>query len=377
MNKNHKPETRAIHAGRKIDPMTRAVSPPLYLNTTFERGDDGSYPGGFDYIRDGHPNHSMLEDTVAALEYGTRATAFASGTAATMAVFHSAGPGHIVATRDCYRGTLQQLQEVIAGENREISFVDTASTATVADALRPDTRLLWLETPSNPLLGISDIAALHALLRDRDIVLAVDSTIATPILQQPLQLGADVVVHSSTKYIGGHSDVSGGILVGRDHQLMDRARDYLIRTGAVPSAFDCWLLQRSVATLPLRARLHSENALAVARYLEQQTAVSRVYYPGLESHPGHAVATSQMQGYGGVLSFSISKGEAAAREVASGTQLFTQATSIGGVESLIEHRASVEGPGTHAPADLLRLSVGLEHIDDLIADLQQALERIA
>ncbi|MDH3588564.1 MAG: aminotransferase class I/II-fold pyridoxal phosphate-dependent enzyme [Gammaproteobacteria bacterium] len=376
MARTERIETLAIHAGRQVDPATGAVSPPLYLSTTFQRDADGGYSTGFDYIRDAHPNRDMLERTLAALESGSDAVAFSSGTAATLAVFHAAGPGHIVATHDAYHGTLHQLQNVVAGWGTDISFVPTTSIDSVANAIRDDTRLLWIETPSNPLLRVTDLAALRKLIGDRDIVLAVDNTIATPILQQPLLLGADIVVHSTTKYIGGHSDVAGGAVVGRDHPIMKPVREYHTQAGAVPSAFDCWLLQRSIATLPVRVRLHAQNASKLAAYLQSHNAITQVDYPGLTSHPDHAIAAQQMNGFGGLVSFHVNGDAAAAMRVASRARLFTRATSLGGVESLIEHRASIEGPDSHAPPNLLRLSVGIEHIDDLIADLSQALESI-
>lgn len=374
MTERLKAETLAVHAGRQSDPSTGAVSPPLYLTTTFQRDADGAYSTGFDYIRDSHPNRAMLERTLAALESGSDAVAFSSGTAATLAVFQAIGRGHIIATNDAYHGTLRQLKELVAGWGVEISFVATTSLDDVANAIRDDTGLIWVETPSNPLLRVSDIAAIRKLIAKRDIALAVDNTVATPITQKPLELGADIVVHSTTKYIGGHSDVAGGVVIGRDHPILRSARDYHSRAGAVPSAFDCWLLQRSVATLPLRARLHSANALALALFLDRHSGVSHVDYPGLGSHPDHEVAMRQMQGCGGVLSFCVRGGEREAMQVASRVRLFTRATSLGGVESLIEHRASIEGPDSHAPPNLLRLSVGIEHIDDLVADLGQALE---
>ena len=374
MTKKLNPETLAVHAGRRIDPTTGAVSPPLYLSTTFQRDADGAYSTGFEYIRNGHPNREMLEHSVAAMEQGSDAIAFSSGTAASLAVFQSIGRGHIVATHDAYHGTLHQLHDVVASWGVEISFVTTTSLAEVSRAIRDDTRLIWIETPSNPLLRVSDIAGLSELINGRSIVLAVDNTIATPIMQQPLTLGADVVVHSSTKYIGGHSDVAGGVVIGRDHPILSSVREHLVRTGAVPSAFDCWLLQRSIATLPARAKLHAENALALAHFLNQHDRVVHVDYPGLHSHPDHEVAIRQMTGFGGVLSFHVAGGEAEATAVAARVKLFIRATSLGGVESLIEHRASIEGPDSHAPPNLLRLSVGIEHIDDLISDLSQALE---
>ncbi len=368
------PETLAIHAGRAVDPTTGAIAPPLYLSTTFEREPDGSYPAGFDYIRDGHPNRRALEQTLAALEGGRHAVAFASGSAAAMAVFHACGGKHIVASHDAYHGTLRQIRDVLPRWGTEVTFVATTSLDAVRAALTADTALLWVETPSNPLLRISDLTAIAAAAKEHGIAMAVDNTFATPVLQRPLGLGADLVVHSTTKFIGGHSDVCGGAVVGNDGQIIDRVQEYHKRGGAVPSAFDCWLLQRSLATLPLRVRQQSASAMAIAAFLERHPAVESVSYPGLPSHPDHELARRQMNGYGGMLSFCVHGGRDEAFGVAARVDTITRATSLGGVESLIEHRASVEGPQSHAPPNLLRLAVGLEHPDDLVADLAQALD---
>lgn len=370
-------ETAAIHAGRRPDPATGAVREPIHLATTFERDADGRYTRGYDYSRSGNPNRKALETAVAALEGAHDAVAYASGSAATLAVFTLAAPGgRIVCGADCYHGTARQLREIVPRWGVDVEFVDTTDLAAVAAALATPTSLLWFETPSNPLLRVSDLAALVALARERGTLVGCDNTFASPILQRPLALGADVVMHSSTKYLGGHSDVLGGVVAVRERgALLDGLRHYQSTAGGVPSPFDCWLVLRSLATLPLRVRAQSASALAVAQFLEADRArVERVHYAGLPGHPGHAIAQRQMSGgYGGVVSFEVPGGRERALEVAARTQLFTRATSLGGVESLIEHRASVEGPASRTPQGLLRLSIGLEHADDLIDDLDRAL----
>jgi cystathionine gamma-synthase len=370
-------ETLAIHAGRHTDPATGAVREPIQLATTFERGADGSYPRGFHYSRSGNPNRTALEQAIAALEHGAGAVAFASGSAATLAVFALAGQSgnRIVCGNDCYHGTLKQLREIVPKWGVDVAFVDTTDLAEVALALQTPTTLLWFETPSNPLLRVADIASLADLAHERGALVGCDNTFASPVLQQPLGLGADIVMHSTTKYLGGHSDVLGGILIARaaDREL-EALRDYQATAGSVPSPFDCWLVLRSLATLPLRVRAQGATALAVARFLHADPRVARVHYAGLPDHPGHHVALRQMfGGFGGVLSFEVDGGKDSALAIAARVKLFTRATSLGGVESLIEHRASMEGPHSRTPAGLLRLSIGLEHLDDLIADLDQAL----
>jgi len=369
-------ETLAIHAGREPDPATGAVREPIHLSTTFERGPDGAYPQGFFYGRSGNPNRASLEQAVAALEGGAEAVAFGSGAAATLAVFSLAATGgRIVCSADCYHGTARQLREILPRWGGSVEFVDTTNLAAVEQALEPGAALLWVETPSNPLLRISDLAALAGLARARGVLFGCDNTFASPVLQQPLALGADLVMHSTTKFLGGHSDVLGGVVVVRDAgAVLDRIREFQGVGGGVPSPFDCWLLLRSLPTLPLRVRAQSIGALAVARFLETHPRVERVLYPGLESHPGHALAVRQMRdGFGAVVSVQVPGGAAEALAVAARAQLFTRATSLGGVESLIEHRASMEGPLTQTPANLLRLAVGLEHPDDLLADLDHSL----
>ena len=370
-------ETLAIHAGRAPDPATGAVRQPIHLSTTFERAADGSYPHGYSYARAGNPNRASLETAVATLEGGAAAVAYASGSAATLAAFSLATPGgRIVSSADAYHGSLRQLRELLPQWGVTVEFIDTTDLDAVRAALARPVSLVWVETPSNPLLKVSDIAALAELAHAGGALLACDSTFATPVLQRPLELGADLVMHSSTKYLGGHSDVLGGVLVLRDTGLLSRLRVFQECGGGVPSPFDCWLLLRSLATLPLRVRAQVASAQAVADFLAAHPNVQDVHYPGLARHPGHALATRQMRGgYGAVVSFTVGGGAVQALGVVAHANVFTRATSLGGLESLIEHRASIEGPESTTPPNLIRLSVGLEHVDDLTADLDQALRR--
>jgi len=368
-------ETLAIHAGRRIESASGGVAAAIHLATTFEREEDGSYPRGFAYARESQPNRGDLERALAALEGGTEAAAFATGSAATAALFQALAPGdHVVVADDVFYGTRNLLLETFGRWGLEASVVRMNEIAEVEKALRRETRLVWIETPSNPLLGIADVAALAALARTHGAATLVDNTWATPVLQRPLDLGADLVLHSTTKYLGGHCDVLGGALVAREEsELWQRVRRIQATAGAGASAFDSWLVLRGVRTLPARMRAHGENALVLAEFLARHPAVLRIYFPGLADHPGHEIAARQMSGFGGMLSFEVQGGRARAFEVAAKLRIFTRATSLGGVESLIEHRASVEGPHTRAPEGLLRVSVGLEHPDDLIEDLAQAL----
>lgn len=369
-------ETLAVHAGRTTDPQTRAVAPAIIPSTTFERAEDGSYPSGFVYARSDAPNRRALEQALAALEGGAVAIAFSSGNAATTALFSALQTGdHVVLPEETYHGTQLVATRMLARWGLQVSFADLGDLDAVARVLRPNTRLIWVETPSNPTLRVADIAQIAELAHAAGALCACDSTFATPVLQQPLALGADVVMHSTTKYIGGHSDVLGGVVIGReDNAFLQRVRQHQVLGGAVPSAFDCWLLLRSLPTLPLRVRAQSESALRVAEFLESHPAVARVYYPGLPSHPGHAVACRQMRGgFGGMVSFEVRGGASVALAVAAAARVFTHATSLGCVESLIEHRASIPDAPSDIPPGLLRLSIGLEHPDDLIADLAQAL----
>jgi cystathionine gamma-synthase len=368
-------ETRAIHAGSTIDPATGAVTPAIHLSTTFQRAPDGSFPSGYAYIRDGNPNRTALETALCELEGGSSAVAFSSGMAATMTIFQALRPGdHVIAPLDAYYGTPKLLREHFQPWGLEVSFVDTTDLAAVKGAVRPDTRLIWTETPSNPLIAVTDVAEVVKIAHAAGALVATDNTWATPFLQRPLELAADLVMHSTTKYLSGHSDVMGGAVVAREENpLVERIRGMQKAGGAVPSPFDAWLVVRGVRTLPWRMRAHCDNAMAVATFLARHPGVERVHYPGLPTDPGHAVAGKQMSAYGGMLSFVVPGGRAGAFAVAERLRLFTRATSLGGPESLIEHRASIEGSRTRAPEGLLRVSVGLEHADDLIADLNEAL----
>ena len=368
-------ETTCVHAGHGADPATGAVAPPIHFSTTFERDADGNYPRGYTYARSGNPNRSQLETCLAALEGGAEAMAFASGMAAVSALLQALKPGdHVVCTQDAYHGVLRLMREVMTGWQLKVSYVDASDLDAVRGAVTPGTRLVWVESPSNPLLKITDLAAVADISHKAGAITVCDSTFATPVLQNPLVHGMDWVMHSATKFLGGHSDVLGGALVAREKGAMsERVRFLQGVTGAVPSPFDCWMLLRGASTLHLRVRAQSDNALALARHLAAHPKVERVFHPGLESHPGHALAARQMRHFGAVLSFTVRAGEAAAQAVAARVKLFTRATSLGGVESLIEHRASVEGPETRTPRHLLRVSVGVEHVDDLIQDLDQAL----
>jgi cystathionine gamma-synthase len=373
-------ETLAVHAGREPDTATGALREPVHLSTTFERQADGSYPHGHNYTRTSNPNRNALERAVAALEGGAEAVAFGSGSAATLAAFSLAAPGgRIVCSADCYHGTAKQLRGLMAAFGIRADFVDTSDTTAVARLLSTPASLVWVETPSNPLLKVSDITALSSLAHRSGALLACDNTFASPVLQRPFDFGADLVMHSATKYLGGHSDVLGGVLVAREQgPALECLRDFQGTTGGVPSPFDCWLVLRSLATLPLRVRAQAANAIAIARFLEADRRVERVHYPGLEGHPGHALAARQMpDGFGSVVSFQVPGGSAQAMAVAARVELFTRATSLGGVESLIEHRASMEGPQSRTPQNLLRLSAGVENASDLIADLDQALDGAA
>jgi cystathionine gamma-synthase len=376
-------ETLAVHAGHAIDPATGAVSAPIYLSTTFERDIEGTYSRGFMYTRNNNPNREALERGVSEIEGGEAAAAFGSGTAAAMALFQALAPGdHVLAHVDAYYGTSRLLREIFLRWGLQADFIDMSNLDEVKKALRPETKLAWAETPSNPLLKIVDLAAIAEIVRSVNALCVCDNTWA-PVLQRPFELGSNLILHSTTKYFGGHCDVAGGIvIVKKDGEFFQRIRAIQYSGGAVPSPFDCWLILRGMRTLPWRMRAHSENAMKIAEFLAQHRKVVRVYYPGLRSHPGHEIARRQMsirstnaqdKLFGGMLSFEVKDGRDAAMSVAAKTKIFTRATSLGGVESLIEHRASIEGAGTTSPEGLLRLSIGLENADDLIEDLDQAL----
>ena len=368
-------ETLAVHAGHAPDPSTGAVTPPIHLSTTFEREPDGQYRGGLVYSRYANPNRTALEECLAKLEGGAGAACFASGSSATAAVLQSLEAGaHVIAPDDAYFGTTKLMNDIFGPWKLEVTLADMTDLGAVERAVRTSTRLVWIETPSNPLLRVVDIARLAEIAHARSALCVVDNTWATPVLQQPLSLGADVVMHATTKYLGGHSDVLGGALVWHaDGPVAQRIRAIQTSVGAVPSPFECWLTMRGVRTLPWRVRAHSANAQTLATYLASHRRIERVHYPGLTDHSGHEIAARQMSGFGGMLSLQVCGGRDAAMDLAARLRIVTRATSLGGTESLIEHRASVEGPGTRAPENLLRLSVGLEHVDDLIEDFDQAL----
>ncbi|MFD2871620.1 trans-sulfuration enzyme family protein [Mucilaginibacter ximonensis] len=369
-----KTETIAIHAGNQTDATTGAVVQPIITSTTFERMEDESFRGDYIYSRSSNPNRTALENVLAALEGGAVAAAFSSGNSAGMAVFQALQPGtHIIAPDDMYHGLRNQLKTLFAGI-LEFDFIDINNTEVLAGYLKSNTGLIWIETPSNPLLKVTDIRKVVALAKQHNIKVACDNTFATPICQQPIKLGVDIVMHSTTKYIGGHSDILGGALIAaEDNDFWQKIKQVQYMGGAVPSPVDCYYLVRSIKTLPYRMRGHVQNAQLLAGFLDKHPAVERVLYPGLPSHPNHEVAKEQMSGFGGVLSFIVKGNREDTHRIINKVKLFTKATSLGGVESLIEHRATVEGPDTKTPFNLLRVSVGLEHIDDLISDLAQAL----
>jgi cystathionine gamma-synthase len=369
--------TLCVHAAHTPDTATGALNEPIYLTTTFERDADGAYPRGYRYSREGTPNRAALESCVAALEGGAGAAAFASGLAANMAVLDLLSSGdRLVAPREAYYGTLRQFFEHAARRGVTVACVDFCDLAAVRAAIGSRAHLVWIETPTNPLLNITDIAAIAALGHNAGALVICDNTFATPICQRPFDFGVDVALHSGTKYLGGHSDVlSGALIVREDTALLERFHAWQRMAGSALGPFDCWLLRRSIATLALRVRAQCTGALRVAEFLAGHRAVERVFYPGLPQHPGHDLAARQMPGgFGAMLSVCLAGGKAAAIATAARTRVFTRATSLGGVESLIEHRASIEGPGSRTPENLLRLSIGIEEPEDLIADLDQALQ---
>jgi len=370
-------ETLAVHAGGEADRETGAVVPPIHLATTFKHGPAGERVAGYEYQREHNPTQDRLETALAALESGAAALAFGSGMAAMHTLLESLPAGsHVLIPNDCYTGLRTLAQEFLPERGIRATAVDSADLAAVRAALRPETRLVWAETPSNPQLQVADIAALAELAHAHGALLACDNTFATPVLQQPLVLGADVVMHSTTKYIGGHSDVMGGALVFKQRdELFERVAHRRHITGAILAPFSAWLTLRGCRSLPARLAWHCRNARAIAAFLDQHDAVSVVHYPGLAAHPGHDTAARQMRDFGAMLSFRLKGGREAALRVAGALALVTNATSLGGPETLIEHRASVEGEHPVSPQDLLRMSIGLEHTDDLLADIAQALAK--
>lgn len=369
-------ETIAVHAGHEPDPATGAITPPIHLSTTFAREPDLGYRAGFVYSRAGNPNRLSLERCLAMLEDGSAAACFASGSAATGAVLQSLGPdAHVILPDDAYYGTLKLARDIFGPWRLRLSSVDMTNLAAVERAITKETRVIWVESPSNPLLCVVDIARIAELAKHAGAWVVVDNTWATPILQQPLLLGADIVMHSTTKYLGGHSDVLGGALVAarEEHPLFAKCRAVQGYGGAVPSPFECWLTLRGVRTLPVRVRTQTANAQRIAMFLTAHPGIEAVHYPGLESHPAFAIAQRQMSAPGAMLSMQVRGGRDAAIAMTNRLKLITRATSLGGTETLIEHRHSVEGSETRAPQNLLRMSVGLEHAEDLIGDLDGAL----
>ena len=375
-------ETLAIHAGQPPDPQTGAVMTPIFQTSTYRQEGVGKHRG-YEYSRTGNPTRAALEACLASLEAGARGLAFASGMAATDAVLHLLAPGdHVLTGDDLYGGTYRIFERVYAQFGLHFTYAPAADPEAFLRHLTPKTRLIWLETPTNPLLGLCDIATIARLAKatPQSAPICVDNTFATPYLQQPITLGADLVLHSTTKYLGGHSDVIGGAIVASDHGLAERLAFLQNAIGAVPGPMDCFLVLRGIKTLPLRMERHAANALEVARWLEARAEVGRVLYPGLRSHPHHDLARRQMRSGGGMVSFTMRGGPEAARKVAEALELFTLAESLGGVESLIEipaamtHASTSDSPLAVDPS-LIRLSVGLETVSDLISDLEQAFDR--
>jgi cystathionine gamma-synthase len=368
-------ETRVVHAGMHVDSETGAIAPPIHLSTTFERSAEGDTPRGYGYVRDGNPTQSHLEDALAAIEGAQKALVFASGMAAGAALLQSLPAGsHVLLPDDSYYSFRALAADYFPRWNLTFDVVDITRPDAVRRAMKGDTRAVWIETPSNPLLRVADIGALTEIAHAGGAIAVVDGTFATPALQRPMELGADVVLHSTTKYLGGHSDVQGGSLAFReDGTLREEIEKTRLLIGAVASPFNSWLVMRGIRSLAARMRVHSENAGAVASALSGHPRVEAVFYPGLQTHPGHDIARRQMSAFGGMLSFLVRGDRADALRVAARARLFTRATSLGSVESLIEHRQSSEGAGSTTPDNLLRLSVGLEHAEDLIEDLVQAL----
>jgi cystathionine gamma-synthase len=381
---DHAFATRAIHAGQAPDPVTGAIIPPIYQSSTHVQDSVGGLRSGYEYNRAGNPTRSSLETQVAALEGGASALSFASGLAAEDALLRGIlRPGdHVLLGNDVYGGTYRLLTRVLAPWGIETTTVELSDVDVLRAAIRPETKIVWLETPSNPLLKIVDIALIAEIAHEAGVLVVVDNTFASPALQQPLALGADLVVHSTTKYLGGHSDVLGGAVVFADDRFFDQVKFQQFAVGAVSAPLDAWLTTRGIKTLALRMRQHSENAQAIAEWAQARPEFAQVYFPGLESHPGHEIAAKQMSRFGGMLSLGLTAGADAARAFAESTSIFQLAESLGGVESLIGYppdmtHASVRGTELAVPENIVRLSVGIEDIGDLIADLEQGLDRIA
>lgn len=375
MKQKPKFETIAIKSTENKYSDSAPVSTPIYLSSTYKRNSDGSYTNDFVYSRANNPNRAIVEESIAILENGKQAFAFSSGMAAISAVFQSLKSGdHILLPDDIYYAVKRLMEEVLKRWNLSYVLVDMSNIEAVKKAVKPNTALIWVESPSNPQLKLSDITAIAEIAHNNKAICAVDNTWLTPVFQNPLQLGADIVVHSTTKYFGGHSDVIGGCVVMNDAIIAEKIKNIQTLTGAVPSPFDCWLIARGIQTLKLRIKQQSKNALKLAKFLESHPKIEKVLYPGLESHPQHLLAKKQQKkGFGAMLSVLIRGNETETTAIAGNLVYFTLATSLGGVESLVEHRKSVEGLDSPTPHNLLRISVGIEHIDDLIADWKNVL----
>jgi cystathionine gamma-lyase len=377
--------TRAIHAGQQPDPTTGAIMTPVYLTSTYVQQSPGVHKG-WDYSRSHNPTRKAYEDCMANLESGKYGFAFASGCAATTAVMHLLKQGdHVIAMDDMYGGTFRLFDKVLQHNGLEFSYADLTHVENFSKAIKSNTKLVWLETPTNPTLKLTDISAIAKIAKAKNIIVAVDNTFMSPYFQRPLELGADIVVHSATKYIGGHSDMVGGIAITNDEKYAERIGFMSNSMGGIQGPFDSYLALRSLKTLPIRMRAHQENASKVAQFLEGHSLVQKVVYPGLKSHPQHELAKQQMHGFGGMITFFIKGGLSASRKFLESVNVFTLAESLGGVESLIEHPAIM----THASVppeqraklgiddSLIRLSVGIEDIDDLLADLKQAFDQVS
>ena len=368
-------ETRAIHSGLKIGNPSSSVVPPISPSTIFEIDAEGRGENDLHYTRLGNPNRLQFEAVIASLENGAAAAAFSSGIAAATTVLQALDPGdHIIIPEDVYAGNRKMVKNIMNRWGLESSFIDMTSLAEIERHLKKNTKLIWIETPSNPLMRITDIKTVAELAKSRNIRTVVDNTWPTPVNQLPLELGADLVMHSTSKYFGGHSDILGGaVATAAEDNFFERIKQIQKMAGAVPSPQDCWMLSRSTRTLAYRMRGHNEHARIVADYLANHKKVERVFYPGLESHPGHDIAEKQMKDFGGMISFLVGKNADEAIKIVGRSNLIKRATSLGGVESTWEHRQSSEGEGSVSPGNMIRMSVGLEHPDDIIGDLEQAL----
>lgn len=368
-------ETKAIHSGLDVENNTKDIVPPVHRTTVFELKAEGYEEGDLNYTRHANPNRLQLEKLLAELEEGEACAAFSSGVAAASAVFQALSPGdHILMPDDVYSGNRLLVKSLMQSWGLQADFIDMTEAGNIEAGLRENTRLIWIESPSNPMLNITDIQATCALARGKNIVVCVDNTWPTPVNQLPLKLGADLSLHSTTKYLGGHSDILGGAVIARQREgIFERIAEIQTMAGAVPSPQDCWLLTRSIRTLPYRMRGHNSNGALVAEFLQEHSRVEKVFFPGLESHPGHDIAREQMHGFGGMISFLVDGSAKETIQVVASSGLIKRATSLGGVESTWEHRLSSEGADSTTPENLIRISVGLEHPDDLMEDLQKAL----